>query len=168
MLIALCRLAGLRRGEALELTWSAIDWQERRIVVIAQKTGRRRILPIQPKLYELLLDGFELAEEGEDRICPVSSYCLWRNFQTIRERAGLAKWKDAFQVLRRNCETDWAQEYPQYAVSKWIGHDIKVSARHYLQIPEELYNRAATSNATQTATKSHSPQKHVVGKKQNP
>ncbi|NQU76236.1 MAG: tyrosine-type recombinase/integrase [Planctomycetes bacterium] len=169
ILIALCRLAGLRRGEALELTWAAVDWQERRLVVIAQKTGRRRILPIQPKLYELLLDAFGRAEEGENRICSVSSYCLWRNFQAIRKRAGLEKWKDAFQVLRRNCETDWAQEYPQYAVSKWIGHDIKVSARHYLQIPEDLYNRAAATNAaqtaTKTATKSHSPENHTTSQK---
>ncbi len=31
---------------------------------------------------------------------------LWRNFQVYRKRAGLKKWKDAFKVLRRNCETD--------------------------------------------------------------
>lgn len=61
----------------------------------------------------------------------------------ICENAGLAKWADAFQVLRPNCETDWAQKYPQYAVSDWIGHDIRVSGKYYLQIPEELYERAA-------------------------
>jgi len=46
MLIALCRLAGLRRGEALELMWSDIDWQNHRLTVIAEKTGRRRVVPI--------------------------------------------------------------------------------------------------------------------------
>jgi integrase len=29
MLLALCRLAGLRRGEALELPWSSVDWSHR-------------------------------------------------------------------------------------------------------------------------------------------
>ena len=125
-LIALCRLAGLRRGEALELPWSAVDWRERRLTVIAQKTGRRRHVPIESKLYALLLECFEQAAEGEVRICPISRFGLWRNFQVIRKRAGLPRWKDAFQVLRRNCETDWAQTYPQYAVSVWIGHDITV------------------------------------------
>ena len=37
-LIALCRLAGLRRGEALKLPWSGVDWQNRRLTVYAEKT----------------------------------------------------------------------------------------------------------------------------------
>ena len=152
-LIALCRLAGLRRGEALELTWSAIDWDGHKLTLIAEKTGRRRVVPVQPRLYGMLLEAFGSAEEGGQRICPISRYCLWRNFQAIRKRAGLAKWKDAFQVMRRNCETDWAQRYPQYAVSTWIGHDIAVSARHYLQVPQELYDKAAATNGPETATK---------------
>ena len=55
----------------------------------------------------------------------------------------MAWWADAFQVLRRNCETDWAQKYPQYAVDWWIGHDIRVSGRNNLQVPEEFFDRAA-------------------------
>ena len=153
MLIALCRLAGLRRGEALGLSWSDIKWDEHRFAFIAEKTGRRRVVPIEPKLYQMLLDAFGKAEEGEERVCPVSRHCLWRNFQVIRKRAGIEKWKDTFKVMRRNCETDWAQIYPQYVVSTWIGHNIQVSARHYLQVPEELYGKVAATNSTQTATK---------------
>jgi len=77
----------------------------------------------------------------------------------IRKRAGLEKWKDAFKVMRRNCETDCAQKYPQYAVSNWLGHGIQVSARHYLQVPESLYEQVAAANTVQTATKSHSKDK---------
>lgn len=153
LLIALCRLEGLRRGEALGLTWDAIDWDRHRLTVIAEKTGRLRIVPIEPDLYEFLLEAFEQAEEGEERICPICHHGLWRNLQTIRRRAGLPKWKDAFQVMRKNCETDWAQKYPQYAVSRWIGHDIRVSDRHYLQVPHELYDKVAGRNSGQTATK---------------
>src|SRR5262249_8326904 len=138
-----CRLAGLRRGEALALHWAAVDWEKRRIKVIAQKTSRRRLVPIESKLYDLLLKAFEQAPEGQLLVSEVSSHWLGRNFMVIRKRAGLPAWKDAFQVLRRNCETDWAQKYPQYAVSVWIGHDITVSAKHYLQVPEELYQKVA-------------------------
>jgi integrase len=147
MLIALCRLAGLRRGEALELTWPAVDWQNRRLTVFATKTerqgGNKRIIPIEPKLFGLLREAKDQAAEGERRICKVSRHCLWRNFTVIRKRAGLTAWEDAFQVMRRNAETDWAQKYPQYAVSEWIGHDITVSAVHYLNVPEELFQKAA-------------------------
>jgi integrase len=153
LMIALCRLAGLRRGEAFNLSWSDIDWEGHRLTVIAEKTSRQRIVPIEPKLYQLLLDAFDQAAERENRVCPISEHCLWRNFQTIRKRAGLLPWKDAFKVMRRNCETDWAQVYPQYAVSTWIGHGIDVSARHYLQVPKELYDKVAATNKVQTATK---------------
>ncbi len=34
--------------------------------------------------------------------------------------------------------------FPQYAVSKWIGHSITVSGRHYANdVPDELFQRAA-------------------------
>lgn len=158
MLIALCRLAGLRRGEPLQLKWSDIDWQKHRLTVIAIKTGRRRVVPIEPKLYQLFLDAFDQTEEGGERICPISKHSLWRNFQAIRKRAGLEKWKDALKVMRKNCETDWAQQYPQYAVSVWMGHRIDVSAKHYLQVPQELYEKVAATNEAQTATKTATKQ----------
>ena len=161
--IALCRLAGLRRGEASSLTWADIDWQNHRLKVIAEKTSRQRIVPLEPKLYELLLDAFAIAEEGQKRICPISKHGMWRNFQVIRSRAGLPRWKDAFKVMRRNCETDWAQRYPQYAVSAWIGHGIEVSAKHYLQVPEELYDKVAATNKASTATKTATKPEDEIG-----
>ncbi len=34
--------------------------------------------------------------------------------------------------------------FPQYAVSKWIGHSITVSGRHYVNdVPDELFAKAA-------------------------
>lgn len=91
MLIAFCRLAGLRRGEAFNLNWADIDWQCHRLKIIAEKTGKQRVVPIEPKLYQLLLDAFDQAEEIEERICPISKHCLWRKFQTIRNRAALPR-----------------------------------------------------------------------------
>ena len=161
--IALCRLAGLRRGEAFSLTWADIDWQNHRLKVIAEKTSRQRIVPLEPKLYELLLDAFAIAEEGQKRICPISKHDMWRDFQVIRSIAGLPRWKDAFKVMRRNCETDWAQRYPQYAVSAWIGHSIEVSAKHYLEVPEELYDKVAATNKTSTATKTATKPEDEIG-----
>ena len=35
-------------------------------------------------------------------------------------------------------------KFPQYAVSKWIGHSITVSGRHYANdVPDELFAKAA-------------------------
>jgi integrase len=162
MLISLCRLGGLRRGEALELPWSAVNWSSRTLTVYASKTerhgGNKRIVPIQPKLLALLMEAKGNTRPAEDLICAgVSRHCLWRNFQVIRRHAGLPRWADAYQVMRRNCETDWAQHFPQYAVSEWIGHDITVSAAHYLTVPEELYQKVTGADPGETAEMKSSP-----------
>jgi hypothetical protein len=102
----------------------------------------------------MLLAGFEETKEGEKCVCTLSKHCLWRNFQAIRTRAKLPRWKDAFKDLRKNCERDWAQVYLQYAVSFWAGQSIEVSAKHYLQVPEDLYDKVAITNEAQTATNS--------------
>jgi len=40
--------------------------------------------------------------------------------------------------------------FPQYAVSKWIGHSIQVSGRHYANsVPDELFEKAAQKAAQQ-------------------
>lgn len=156
LLLALCRLGGLRQGEALSLQWSDIDWESRRLEVMAEKTGRRRVVPIEPGLYSLLLEAFSAASEREQLVIPRNSIrCsnLWRDFGVICKRAKLEWWAKWCHVLRKNCETDWAQRFPQYVVSAWSGHSIEVSARHYLQVPEELYKKAAATNEAQTATK---------------
>ena len=144
--LGLCRISGLRRGEALGLEWPQVDWETKRLTVIAQKTGKRRIVPIEPCLHGLLLEAFEAAEPGDPFVLPasmVSRSSVRKRFEAIIRQAGLVQWQNLFQVLRRNRETDWAQKYPQYVVSYWMGHDMKVSEEHYLQVPSELYEKAA-------------------------
>ena len=70
-----------------------------------------------------------------------------QKMRQIATSAGVAPWKDAFQTLRRSREIEWAQSYPQYAVSMWIGHSIQVSGKHYATIiPDELFDSVACSN----------------------
>lgn len=135
-----------------------MDWDKQRLTVFAHKTerygGNKRIVPLDAKLHPVLQEA--LARRPDQLlVCDVNRHCLWRNFTVIRKRAGLPAWKDAFQVMRRNCETDWAQRFPQYAVSEWLGHDITVSAAHYLTVTAELYERAAAAaEAPENAPKS--------------
>ncbi len=55
-------------------------------------------------------------------------------------------WARLWQTLRASCEKEWAMTFPQYAVSKWIGHSITVSGRHYANdVPDELFDKAAVT-----------------------
>lgn len=41
--------------------------------------------------------------------------------------------------------------HPQFAVSKWIGHSITLSGKHYANaVPDELFDRAAGVKPTPT------------------
>jgi len=81
------------------------------------------------------VDGDELVitDEGPGS---VARNCTRKRFLSIIAAAELDAWSPAFQTLRRNAEADLANRgLPQYAVSRWIGHSMKVSERYYLADP---------------------------------
>ncbi len=86
--------------------------------------------------------------------------------RAVSERVGIKPWGDMFQTLRRSCEIEWAQVHPQYAVSRWIGHSITVSGKHYVNnVPDELFDRV--SGAQQKAQQSVAEMGGIKGNVQN-
>ena len=141
LFFGLMRYAGLRApSETHALTWDCVDWEKMRLSVYAPKTKQTRIVPICPRLYRILSDADAQARTGQKQLITRSRRNLHRDFKLILRRASIAPWEDLFQTLRRSCESEWAMTHPQHAVSKWIGHSMAVSERHYLQIPDALYD----------------------------
>lgn len=160
-LLALLRLAGLRRGEALRLRWSDLDWNTRRLTVtntegVRTTKKRARVVPMTPRLHEILLAAFEAAEDGADLVAPVNDGNLIRTVEGIIRRAGLTPWPKPLHTLRKNCETDWLAEYPIMDVCKWLGHAPGVAFKHYHQTREETMQKAAGIEPVSPK----SPQKH--------
>jgi len=155
LLFGLARYAGLRvPSESHRLTWSDVDFERGRLTVYSPKTERwagheQRLVPITPKLMALLRDRFETMPEGEERLVRLGGHgALLRPVRRIVARAGVELWARLWQTLRSSCEKQWAMTFPQYAVSKWIGHSITVSGRHYANaVPDELFDRAAQVEA---------------------
>ena len=152
-MVALARLAGLRcPSETHTLTWADVDWNRARLNVRSVKTERhekhrRRLVPIVPLLMSVLQDTFDVSPEGEPRVVALSRNNLHRTLGAIVKRAEVGAFDRPYQVLRQSCETEWAQEFPQHAVSAWLGHSEGVSRKHYLMVPDELFERAAKSAA---------------------
>ena len=138
-LLGLCRLAGLRQGEALALQWSAVDWATNRLTVWAKKTKRRRVVPIVPELLPILRDAFENAAEGEPfLITGMVAQNLWRDFRVICKRAGLEPYAKWCHTLRKNRESDWIKSgFPFHVVVEWMGHSDEVARQHYLRVNED-------------------------------
>lgn len=156
LLVGLARLAGLRTpSETHLLCWADVDFDKARLRVRSPKTERHpghehRIVPIDPRLMRLLQERYDAAGEGETLLVEVGANR--RTLSAIAERAGVPAWADVWQTLRRSCEIEWAQTFPQYAVSRWIGHSITVSGRHYANsIPDELFDKVAKREAAQNA-----------------
>src|SRR5262249_32646481 len=57
--------------------------------------------------------------------------------------AGLEAWPRLFHNLRASRETELLENFPVHVVAAWMGHDAKVSLKHYAQTTEEHFDRAA-------------------------
>ncbi len=153
-LLGLCRLAGLRQGEALGLRWDDVDWDNSRLTIWASKTKRRRVVPVAPELLPILRDAFEHASEGEPMvITDVAHPNVWRDFQVIRKRAGIEPYAKWCHTFRKNRESDWiAAGFPLHVVVEWMGHSDEVARQHYLRVDESNLTAATHSRIDHEVT----------------
>ena len=153
-IIALSRFGGLRcPSETLELRWADINWSRGRMTVRSPKTerhegGASRIVPLFPDLRPHLEVAFESAKTGSEFV--VARYrgagCNIRTeFSRIIARAGVQSWPKPFHNLRSSCETDLLKIHPIRPVCTWLGHDVTIAARHYIQTTEADYERATVA-----------------------
>ncbi|MBX3363155.1 MAG: site-specific integrase [Phycisphaeraceae bacterium] len=151
LLFGLARYAGLRiPSESQRLTWADVDFERGRLTVHSPKTERweghdQRVVPITPKLMTLLRDRFETMPEGEAPLVTIGGKgAVIRPVRKIWAWAGVEPWDRLWQTLRSSCEKEWAMTHPQFAVSRWIGHSITISGRHYANaVPDELFERVS-------------------------
>lgn len=162
-LFALCRLAGLRLGEAERLRWGDVDLEARRLRVWpehAETTKQRaREVPVAPRLAAVLLEAFSTA--GEDSVGPcdgIRRSNVHRDAGVILRRSGVGRYKSPFHTLRKCCENEWKVIAPWPTVCAWLGHSAKVAAEHYLRPGEDEFERVSrrarsTPDSDQSATK---------------
>src|SRR5581483_5598586 len=110
--------------------------------------------PLFTELRPFLEEAFELAEPGQSHV--VGGEHLkraqrpngWRNcnlrttFEKLVKRAGLEPWPRVFHNLRSSLETELLESFPVHVVASWMGHDAKVSLKHYAQTTEDHFDRA--------------------------
>lgn len=156
-LIALCRLAGLRRGEALRLRERDVDLVARTLQVWPEEgvEGTKqayRVVPISPALAAWLREAIDAIPTDEERLCwGLSEPNLNRDVVTYLKRAGLPNYSKAFHTLRKNLESDWFAEHPAPAVCAWLGHSPAVAMRHYHKPTAEMLGKV-TGPLSQSAT----------------
>jgi hypothetical protein len=110
------------------------------------------MVPIVPRLYEILLAAFGSAPVGQVSVCGLSANNLLRDFDVIRKRASIAELDEPFQMMRRSRAQDWSKEVAMNTHAEWMGHGMGVSAKFYLTTaPETLAKITGKSAATADA-----------------
>lgn len=156
-IIALCRYGGLRcPSEVHALKWDDIDWAAKRIHITSPKTEHHdgkdsREIPLFPELQQILTEAFEMADDGAVHVVENRTENPRTTMERIVKRAKLKQWPKLFQNLRSSRQTELEELFPTHVVCAWLGNSESVAKRHYLQVHDEHFERAAKC-AAQTAS----------------
>jgi len=143
----------------MSLRWGQVDWDGSRLEVWAEKTKRKRIVPIAPELLPILRSSFDKAAEGEVYVViGVTHPNVWRDFRVICKHAGVKTYAKWCHTLRKNREGDWnAAGFPFHVVADWMGHSPEVARQHYLRVDEHNMSAASKQPISEKWTQIHAP-----------
>jgi len=170
LLFSLCRYGGLRcPSEVLALRWEDIIWDSSRIIVTSPKTEHHkghenRVIPLFPELLKPLMEVQEQAADGAVHVITryrSSNQNLRTELNRIIKRAGIVPWPKPFQNLRSTRETELMEIYPAHVVCRWIGNSEAVAKKHYLQVTDAHFEKAAVPKAQELVAISESETPHI-------
>ncbi len=158
------------------MKWSDVNWDQARILIHSPKTehhegGESRLVPLFPELAPYLHAVFAEAEPGDGYVItryrqPNSN--LRTQLKRIIHKAGLKPWPRLFQNLRSTRETELTESFPLHVVTAWIGNSQLVARKHYLQVTDEHFARAAQNPAhRRKKRRSKLPHRLAWGRTQN-
>lgn len=119
--------SGLRRSEALHVTWDDMEWPKRKLVVRIAKYGRPREVDFNPRLEALLHELHLRAVPGAKWLFPsprnreVVARNLQGGLERARAAAGLPDF--CFHDLRHYFASECVMAGIDYmTIAKWLGH----------------------------------------------
>ena len=161
-MIALGYLCGLRVGEVLNLTWADVDFERNEIRVVRKDASQgraawmpkdkdMRAIPLPEQAVSVLVELQLSAANGQEHVFVtgkgpatgdrVKRHNVWREFQCIREKAGLPGC--SFHDLRKSYCTNLAGAVPLHVVQDLAGHaDIRATRKHYVKVRDEQIDSA--------------------------
>jgi len=156
LIVVLSRYGGLRcPSETLSLKWSDVNWEQSVIRVPSPKTahhdgGDHRFIPLFPELRRHLLAAFEAAADGNEFVITryrQQSSNLRTQLERICVKAGVEPWLKLFHNMRSTRQTELSETYPEHVVCAWLGNSSRVARKHYLQLTDAHFEKAAQNPA---------------------
>jgi integrase len=148
-MVELCIESGLRRGEALSLTWAQIEHATGNILIHKSKTAKPRAIPLTPTLTAILArvtkqDDSPLVFHNEDGN-PWQERAASRSLERALERAGIrvvledgdGEYQGVFNLLRHTFGSRLAAAGADFGrISKLMGNSVRVCEKHYIRFAQ--------------------------------
>jgi len=140
---------GMRRGEILGLKWQDVDLARGVLVVMKSKNKERRTIPLNARVFELLVDKQSRMARSQELVFPTSENTmrdernLTRGFYLALKKAGIENL--TFHDLRHTFATRLVQAgVDLYKVQRLLGHKSPVMTQRYAHhSPESLRDGVA-------------------------
>ncbi len=169
LLIALSRYCGLRvPSEAFALRWVDVDWDRQSLRIRSPKTEHHsgkgsRVVPIFPEVKAALLDVFEQAPEGNERVLASFKPSYNPHTQMVRliERAGVETWPRIWHNLRASRQIELCAQHPLHTACAWLGNSAAIASGHYLKVTDADWQRAV-GGAESGAQMAHNAAQHTT------
>lgn len=112
-------------------------------------------------------EAFELAKPGAVHVITGhrdNNVNLRQQMQRIIRKAGVKPWPKLFHNLRATRETELAASHPIHVVCSWIGHAAAIAQKHYLQVTDADFARAAQPGAKSSAEAVQNPVQNLAAR----
>jgi len=149
VLLALYRIGGLRKEEALRITWNDVKFEEARLIAHSPKTERykgkeSRVIPLFPELKEELNAlKSEIDATPKNYVISTNRTTIFKKVEQIVFNAGLPRWERLIQNMRSSRAIEIYERFGGMAESEWVGHSQKTAQDHYLHVRDETFDAAA-------------------------
>ena len=76
---------------------------------------------------------------------------LGTQFAKIIKRVSLIPWPRHWHNLRSSCQTELTETFPSHVVTTWLGNSERIAEKHYLQVLDAHFARAAQDDSSAKA-----------------
>lgn len=135
---------GMRRNEIVNVCWSDLDMERRTITVqnrvgFQTKSGRSRVIPINPALHTMLVSIRPVSALPGDRVFPINYWSLGKRFLLSVRRAKI-EGKVSLHTLRHTFASHLVMKGVDLAsIQEILGHhDVTVTMIYSHVSPEHL------------------------------
>jgi integrase len=157
-LVSVAIMTGCRRGELVGLTWSAVDFKRRRLILLETKNDERRRVPLMPAAFEIVRG---LHESARNRAGGALVFGLTDNQVTTRWRRAL--WLAGIDDFRFHDLRHTAASYLAMSgattneIAEILGHKTLSMVKRYAHLTESHSARVLEKMGERMLTENHKP-----------